>query len=96
MVVTSTQVKYVQRGSRILVHNDIKVDFEKALIDRVGKIKLGNGFDDDTEMGPVISTEHRNKIEGYMEIVKKKALQSRSAVNVRTRFTKAVCSLNQQ
>ena len=33
-------------------------------------------------MGPVISTEHRNKIEGYMEIAKKKALQSRSAVNV--------------
>ena len=57
-------------GSRILVHNDIKADFEKALIDRVGKIKLGNGFDDDTEMGPVISTEHRNKIEGYMEIAK--------------------------
>ena len=28
-------------------------------------------------MGPVISTEHRNKIEGYMEIAKKKALQSR-------------------
>ena len=58
-------------GSRILVHNDIKGDFEKALIDRVGKIKLGNGFDDDTEMGPVISTEHRDKIESYMEIAKK-------------------------
>lgn len=84
-------------GSRILVHNDIKADFEKALIDRVGKIKLGNGFDDDTEMGPVISTEHRNKIEGYMEIAKKKALQSRSAVNVQNeKIYKLVCSLNQQ
>ncbi|MEJ7220970.1 aldehyde dehydrogenase family protein, partial [Staphylococcus gallinarum] len=54
----------------ILVHNDIKEDFEKALIDRVSKIKLGNGFDDDTEMGPVISQEHRDKIEKYMEVAK--------------------------
>uniref|UniRef100_UPI002738CF8F aldehyde dehydrogenase family protein n=1 Tax=Staphylococcus epidermidis TaxID=1282 RepID=UPI002738CF8F len=57
-------------GSRILVHNDIKEDFEKALIDRVSKIKLGNGFDDETEMGPVISKEHRDKIEKYMEVAK--------------------------
>ena len=45
------------------MHNDIKDKFEKALIERVGKIKLGNGFDSDTEMGPVISPEHRDKIE---------------------------------
>lgn len=57
-------------GSRILVHNDIKDKFEKALIERVEKIKLGNGFDSDTEMGPVISTEHRDKIEKYMDIAK--------------------------
>ena len=48
----------------------------------VGKIKLGNGFDDDTEMGPVISTEHRDKIESYMEIAKKRALQLLLAANV--------------
>ena len=57
-------------GSRILVHNDIKDKFEKALIDRVSKIKIGNGFDQDTEMGPVISTAHREKIENYMEVAK--------------------------
>ncbi len=34
------------------------------------KIKLGNGFDADTETGPVISTEHRNKIESYMDVAK--------------------------
>ncbi|HDF2206013.1 TPA: betaine-aldehyde dehydrogenase [Staphylococcus aureus] len=57
-------------GSRILVQNSIKDKFEQALIDRVKKIKLGNGFDADTEMGPVISTEHRNKIESYMDVAK--------------------------
>ncbi len=34
-------------GSRILVQNSIKDKFEQALIDRVKKIKLGNGFDAD-------------------------------------------------
>lgn len=69
-------------GSRILVHNDIKDKFEKALIDRVSKIKLGNGFDQDTEMGPVISTAHRDKIEGYMEVAKKMEQQLLLVVNV--------------
>ena len=43
----------------------------KKLLSIVSKIKLGNGFDQDTEMGPVISTAHRDKIEGYMEVAKK-------------------------
>ncbi|SUM35198.1 glycine betaine aldehyde dehydrogenase [Staphylococcus gallinarum] len=47
-----------------------KDKFEAALIDRVKRIKLGNGFDAETEMGPVISAEHREKIEGYMEVAK--------------------------
>lgn len=33
-------------------------------------------------MGPVISTEHRDKIESYMEIAKKRALQLLLAANV--------------
>ncbi|MCD8879623.1 betaine-aldehyde dehydrogenase [Staphylococcus kloosii] len=57
-------------GSRIIVHNDIKEKFEQALIERIKNIKLGNGFDEDTEMGPVISQEHRDKIEKYMEVAK--------------------------
>ncbi len=34
------------------------------------KIKLGNGFDADTEMGPVISTYILYKIESYMDVAK--------------------------
>lgn len=57
-------------GSRIIVHNDIKDEFETAFINRVKKIKLGNGFDNDTEMGPLISSEHRDKVEKYIEVAK--------------------------
>ncbi len=55
-------------GSRIIVHHSIKDKFEKALIERVQNIKLGNGFDEDTEMGPLISEQHRDKVEKYMTI----------------------------
>lgn len=34
------------------------------------KIKLGNGFDVDIEMGLVILIEYCNKIEFYMDVVK--------------------------
>ncbi|HGH0850943.1 TPA: betaine-aldehyde dehydrogenase [Staphylococcus pseudintermedius] len=57
-------------GSRIIVHNSIKDKFEKALIDAVKKIRLGNGFDKSTELGPLISAEHRAKVENYMEVAK--------------------------
>ena len=52
------------------MQNSIKDKFEKALIDRVKKIRVGNGFDETTEMGPVISAEHLAKIEGYMDVAK--------------------------
>ena len=53
----------------------------KKLLSIVSKIKLGNGFDQDTEMGPVISTAHRDKIEGYMEVAKKMEQQLQLVVN---------------
>ena len=31
---------------------------------------MGDGFNPETEMGPVISAEHREKIEKYIEIAK--------------------------
>ncbi|AJC95139.1 betaine-aldehyde dehydrogenase [Staphylococcus hyicus] len=57
-------------GSRIIVHNNIKADFEKALIERIKNIKMGNGFDESTELGPLISAAHRDKVESYMAIAK--------------------------
>ncbi|MCS5431090.1 aldehyde dehydrogenase family protein, partial [Staphylococcus aureus] len=47
-----------------------KKQFEQALIERIKNIKLGDGFNPETEMGPVISAEHREKIEKYIEIAK--------------------------
>ena len=48
-------------------------------------------------MGPVISTEHRNKIEGYMEIAKEEgATIAIGGKRPEREIYKLVCSLNQQ
>ncbi|RSL29658.1 betaine-aldehyde dehydrogenase [Salibacterium salarium] len=55
-------------GARLLVEDSIHDEFVEELVKRAGNIKLGNGFDDNTQSGPVISAEHRAKVEKYVEI----------------------------
>ena len=54
-------------GTRVIVEEALHDKFIKALVKRVEKIKLGNGFADDTEMGPLISKEHLEKVKAYVE-----------------------------
>ncbi|MGP4072864.1 betaine-aldehyde dehydrogenase [Piscibacillus sp. B03] len=58
-------------GARLLVEDSIHDEFVEALVERTKRIKLGNGFDEDTQSGPLISAEHRAKVEEYVEIGKK-------------------------
>ncbi|WP_158738157.1 betaine-aldehyde dehydrogenase [Alteribacillus sp. YIM 98480] len=55
-------------GARLLVQDTIHETFVKALVERTNQIKLGNGFDESTQSGPLISKEHREKVENYVEI----------------------------
>ncbi len=57
-------------GARLIVEDSIHDQFVEALEERVKRIKLGNGFDQDTQSGPLISAEHRDKVEEYVEIGK--------------------------
>src|SRR5699024_7367125 len=57
--------------ARLLVEEKIHDQFVEALVERTKRIKLGNGFDQNTQMGPLISEEHRTKVEQYVEIGKK-------------------------
>ncbi|HLQ73387.1 MAG TPA: betaine-aldehyde dehydrogenase [Bacillota bacterium] len=54
-------------GTRLIVEESIHDAFVEMLIKRVKNIRLGNGFDEDTEMGPLISEEHLNKVIHYVE-----------------------------
>nr|WP_275980337.1 betaine-aldehyde dehydrogenase [Halalkalibacter alkaliphilus] len=55
-------------GSRLIVHESIHDQFVALLIEKAKHVTLGNGFDEKTEMGPVISKEHMEKIENYIAL----------------------------
>ncbi|KAB1442201.1 betaine-aldehyde dehydrogenase [Pseudodesulfovibrio senegalensis] len=58
-------------GARILVQEGIHDRFVAALKARMERITVGNGFDEKTQMGPLISAEHLAKVESYVDIANK-------------------------
>ncbi|WP_255437488.1 betaine-aldehyde dehydrogenase [Thalassobacillus sp. CUG 92003] len=57
-------------GARLLVEESIHDQFVEELATRASRITLGSGFDNETQSGPLISEEHRAKVEHYVEIGK--------------------------
>ncbi|MHA2962175.1 aldehyde dehydrogenase family protein [Priestia megaterium] len=57
-------------GSRILVEESIAERFIESFAERAQKIKVGNGIDQEIEMGPLVSEEHMKKVLKYIEIGK--------------------------
>ena len=55
-------------GARLMVESRLHDRFVEALRGRMEKIELGSGFHADTRMGPLISAEHRAKVEEYVRI----------------------------
>jgi len=53
--------------SRILVQETLYHRFAKALIDAFGKVDVGDPLDDDTEMGPLVTAAHRNRVLSYID-----------------------------
>lgn len=54
-------------GTRLIIEETIHDQFVEALVKRVENIKLGSGFEETTEMGPLISKEHLEKVTQYVE-----------------------------
>ncbi len=55
-------------GARVMVEESIHDDFVDRLKQRMSWIKLGNGFVEGTQMGPLISAEHLAKVESYVKV----------------------------
>jgi aldehyde dehydrogenase (NAD+)/betaine-aldehyde dehydrogenase len=53
--------------SRILVEHSAYDDFVAKFSDAAGKIKVGDPFDAETQVGSLISTDHRDRVHGYVE-----------------------------
>jgi betaine-aldehyde dehydrogenase len=55
-------------GSRLLLQESLHDRFVERLVERAKKIRVGDGFDPNTEMGPIISPVHRERVEAYIKI----------------------------
>lgn len=64
-------------GSRLLVEDALHDELVAAILERTHNIKLGFGEDEATEMGPLISAEHREKVEGYIELAQQEGAELR-------------------
>ena len=58
-------------SSRLVVHKKVYKKFTEKLVERVKKLKVGNGLDEKTDVGPVINQAAMDKILSYIEIGKK-------------------------
>jgi len=55
-------------ASRIIIHEKIKNKFEKMLVNKIRKLKLGQGLQPRTDVGPLINKAAQEKSAKYVEI----------------------------
>jgi acyl-CoA reductase-like NAD-dependent aldehyde dehydrogenase len=53
--------------SRVLVESSIYDDFVSSFSDAAGKLKVGDPLDAETQVGSLISTDHRDRVHGYVD-----------------------------
>ena len=56
--------------SRVIVHEKIKQNFETMLVERARKLRLGDGLDPKTDLGPLVNKAAQEKVAKYVAIGK--------------------------
>ncbi|MFV3126514.1 aldehyde dehydrogenase family protein [Niveispirillum sp. KHB5.9] len=54
-------------GSRLFAHESVFDALVEGVADFAGKLRVGPGLDPNTQMGPVVSAEQRERVLGYIE-----------------------------
>jgi acyl-CoA reductase-like NAD-dependent aldehyde dehydrogenase len=57
-------------GTRVLVHESIHDKFVQMILDNTRGMRIGGGFDPESQMGPVVSAEQLARITSYVQIGK--------------------------
>jgi aldehyde dehydrogenase (NAD+) len=55
-------------ASRVVIHEKVKEKFEKMMVERIKKLRLGNGLDEKTDIGPLVNRAAQDKSRDYVEI----------------------------
>ena len=61
-------------GTRVFVDRSLYDDAVNAFVDRASEIVLGEGLDESTEMGPLVSREQQERVEHYIDVGSKEAM----------------------
>jgi acyl-CoA reductase-like NAD-dependent aldehyde dehydrogenase len=66
--VFGNQGEVCSAGSRVFVEAAVYDEVLQAMTDFAAGIRLGSGLDPDTTMGPLVSREQKERVEGYVEV----------------------------
>lgn len=66
----ANQGQVCSAGSRLVIEDSIHDKFIEELLKRSKKIRVGNGLDETTEMGPLITEAHMQKVLHYIQLGK--------------------------
>lgn len=64
----ANQGEVCSAGSRLILEESIYEPFVARLVERAQKIVVGDGADPETEMGPLISAEHMERVLAYIQL----------------------------
>lgn len=54
-------------ANRMFVHSSVAEEFSSRLAERLGAMKVGNGLDEGTEMGPLVDEDSLDKVAGLVD-----------------------------
>jgi acyl-CoA reductase-like NAD-dependent aldehyde dehydrogenase len=60
-------------GTRVFVEGPMYDEAVNAFVDRASRVVLGDGLDEATEMGPLVSREQQERVERYIDLGAKEA-----------------------
>jgi acyl-CoA reductase-like NAD-dependent aldehyde dehydrogenase len=55
-------------ASRVIVHDSVHDAFLERFVERATRLRVGDGLEADTEMGPLVSLEQRQTVMQYVEV----------------------------
>lgn len=56
-------------GTRVIVHRDVREEFVQRLQDQAAKLRVGDPFDPETDLGPLASEKQFERVKGYFDLV---------------------------
>jgi alpha-ketoglutaric semialdehyde dehydrogenase len=54
--------------SRVIAQKGVRRELEERLLERVGKLRLGHGLDEQTDVGPLVNRGQQERVHSYMEV----------------------------